>query len=232
MITQYCMKLDKAVPCSAGYSLYAELLRHAPGYFGDLVHNRGLTPVSQYVVGDEWFISLLGEEAELAMAGILETLEQLELEKFRQSIRITSRRVQYISCVEELLNVSQPSKLILRTPTAFKSQNAYQLLPTQRLLLQSLIHKWNGFFGDFCPVDDTPEALDTLSHALVYRGIHLESSAYNLKNTVIPGVLGSIRIKSDPTDIHHQLIAVLLHFGKFSGVGIKTALGMGGFALE
>ena len=39
------------------------------------------------------------------------------------------------------------------TPTAFKSRGQYLNLPTTRLVLQSLIRKWNGSVTE-CPIED------------------------------------------------------------------------------
>ena len=229
MITQYSMKLDSSLPASAGYPLYAALLEQSPRDFGDLVHNLGTTPISQYVCNDEWRISLLGEEANLAMADILENLESLELGKLHKTVRITQLEKRTLWSADDFWGAAMPGKLTFVTPTAFKSGGAYQLLPTQRLLLQSLIQKWNNCFGDNCFVDDTEETLALLSHQLRYTGIRLESTGYSLKNTTIPGALGTIRIQPDADS---PLLGALLRFGAFSGVGIKTALGMGGLLLE
>ena len=43
--------------------------------------------------------------------------------------------------------------LRFQTPTAFKSRGQYVNLPTTRLLMQSLVQKWNGSFLD-CPIED------------------------------------------------------------------------------
>jgi CRISPR-associated endoribonuclease Cas6 len=226
------MKLDNPLPANAGYPLYAALLAHSSEYFSDLVHTDSITPLSQSVSGDQWRVCLLTEEAEQEMIPVLENLDTLNLGKLDKTVRITQRTVQTIWSAEDLFYTKTPDKLIFKTPTAFKSGKFYQLLPTQRLLLQSLIQKWNSCFGESHPIAVSESLLDALSQELAYRSVHLESIGYSIKNTTIPGTLGTVRIKMAPEGFHHQLICALLHFGCFSGVGIKAALGMGGFMLE
>lgn len=234
MITRYYLKLNETLQPSAAYLLYAALLEHTPKAFGDWVHECAVTPVSQYISADQWCVSLLGERCEDVLEPVLEQLDSLTLHKQNKTIEIIGRSVQYVRSVEELLSSALPSKLTLylKTATAFKSKGAYQLLPTQRLLVQSLISKWNGCLGDVCPIEDDGEGLDALAEGLVYHAIHLDSARFPIKQTLVPGATGKLQAQNRLDGFHKQLMDALLTFGTFSGVGIKTALGMGGFDLK
>lgn len=234
MITQLCMTLDGPLPAWAAYPLYAKVLELAPAGFADQTHGGGMTPISQYVHEDRWYISLLGDHCENALGEQLEGLETAYLYKLQKQVQILSRQIERVSDVEELLAQPLPGTvtMALRTPAAFKSSGAYQLLPTQRLLVQSLISKWNGCLGDVCPIEDDGEGMEALAAGLVYRGLQLNSESYPIKQTAIPGTVGCIQMENRLTGFHRQLLDALLRFGTYSGIGIKTTLGMGGMGLE
>ena len=188
--------------------------------------------MSQYVAGDKWYISLLGTSAETEMAGVVESLDTCNLGKLDKTIRVVERTVRRIESIDEFFDGEVPDKVFFQTPTAFKSGGAYQILPTQKLLLQSLISKWNSALGDICPIEDAGDGVDALAQGLVYRAMRLDSAGYSVKKIVVPGAIGNISVKIQSEGFSRQLIGALLHFGCYSGVGIKTTLGMGGFAVE
>ena len=53
-----------------------------------------------------------------------------------------------------------------------------------------------------------------------------------MENFRIPAFVGNIRIKIKGTIASKNLINLLLDFGTYSGVGLKTSLGMGGIDIE
>ena len=113
---------------------------------------------------------------------------------------------------------------------AFKRRKRYQNLPTTRLLLQSLIRKWNSCIPDRPMPETEDEALEELAADLVCRSFQLQDSTFFLKGNAIPGFTGSILFENRLTGAQGLRVDALLHFAPFSGVGIKTALGMGGVA--
>lgn len=232
MICNYQFQLDACRSSHTAYPLYAALLEQAPRQFAQQVHSGAVTPVSQYVSGDIWRVSLFGRAAIEALSPVLEELDSLRLHGHRQ-VKLSEPRVTRIGSVEQLLEGPWIDRGTMRllTPTAFKSGGVYQLLPTQRLVVQSLILKWNGCFGDICPIEDTGGGMEALARGLCYRGLHLDSDTYHMKNTGIPGTVGTISIDSRLEGFQRQMLNALLTFGTFSGLGIKTALGMGGMSI-
>lgn len=242
MLTQFRLHLscEAPVPPQAewAYRLYAILLTLAPEGFGALTHRDGRTPLSQYLRPLEdgsvlWTVNLLGEACEAALSGPLERLDRLSLDR-ETALSVLGRRLRRIRSADELLSLAAAGERLhhLRfcTPTAFKSRKRYQNLPTARLVLQSLSRAWNACNPAHPLVEEDGDALDALASGLVTRSFRLRDRSYSLKGSVIPGFTGSIllenRLEGDPrlrTD-------ALLLFSEFSGVGIKTALGMGGVA--
>lgn len=233
MIHSYQFRLSAPLPATAAYPLYAAMLERAPREFAARLHESTVTPVSQYVRGDLWQVSLFGAGSIETLSPILEGLDEVFLRRYRTRVTLEQAGFRRIDSVDDLLEhpVWDRGSLSFRTPTAFKSAGVYQLLPTQRLVLQSLILKWNGCFGDVCPIEDDGGGLEALAEGLCYRSLRLDSTEFAMKHTRIPGVLGQIAFENRLSGFHKQLANALLAFGTYSGVGIKTTLGMGGLEI-
>lgn len=233
MIRSYQFQLSTPQSFTAAYPLYAAMLERAPKEFAARLHESAVTPVSQYVCGDTWRVSLFGPEAIDTLAPVLETMEEVFLRREQRHVGLELRSSGGIETVDELLELPPRSRstLELVTPTAFKSGGVYQLLPTQRLVMQSLILKWNGCFGDICPIEDEGGGLEALAEGLCYRSVQLNSQLYSMKHTQIPGVVGSVAFDCRQEGFLRQLTNALLTFGTYSGLGIKTTLGMGGLQI-
>lgn len=230
MIRSYRFQLSSPQNANIAYPLYAALLERAPREFAARVHESTVTPVSQYVCGDTWQVSLFGDEAIGTLAPVLEALQEVSLRREHTCLELRLASVRSVGTVDELLDAPplRQGTLQLRTPAAFKSAGVYQLLPTQRLLMQSLLLKWNGCFADHCFIEDEGGGLEALAEALRYRSLELRSAEYAMKRTRIPGVTGDLDFELRSSDFLTRLASALLTFGTYSGLGIKTALGMGG----
>lgn len=238
MLSQYTLTFQTECPTPRqewAYPLYASLLERLPASVGIRQHDGERTGVSQFVrcVGDGrlvWQVSLLGEEAEEIFAPILEEMDCCTLRREHATLRLRQRRVLRISAVEELLSRPYPARRQLRfvTPTAFKSRKAYDVLPTPERIMQSLIRRWNVCIPQ-CPIEDEDgEGTAMLARDLRCCGLQLRDCGYSLKGQVIPGTVGTMTLENRHSGFTAQLAHGLLTFAAFSGVGIKTTLGMGG----
>ena len=241
MLTRYQLTLEPDRPCAIGpewgYRLYAAQLSQTPEGFGAALHQNAVTPLSQFVWAEKtgalhWTVSLLGEISEEILSPLLEGVPSLYLERDRVELRVTAIRSDWVHDVDELFAraARQEGRHALRfqTPTAFKSRGQYVNLPTTRLLMQSLVQKWNGSFLD-CPIEDEDGlGVETLAAGLRWRGFQLRDQSYRLKGSAIPGFVGRTVVENRLSGFHRQLADALLLFSGYSGVGIKTALGMGG----
>lgn len=220
-----------------GWHLYAALLDRLPAAFGDAVHQDGATPVSQFVSlpregGMRWTVNLLGEQSEQAAVPLLDGVSSFTLERERVELSIGERRKTVVPDADGLFRLAARSgglhTLSFRTAAAFKSRGRYVTLPTERLILRGLVQKWNGTIPE-CPIEDEDGGgLDALADGLRFRGFRLRDGSYSLKGKRIPGFTGYVTLENRLDGFHRQLADALLYFSGFAGVGIKTALGMGG----
>lgn len=240
MLTQYRLTLrpeEKNNPRPEwAYRLYSALLELAPEDFSNLAHRDAITPVSQHLTTDangilHWTINLLGNRSETALSGVLEDVEHFEMDRGKR-ISVLDRKRREVRDVDGLFLLAERGgsvhRLQICTAAAFKSQGRYLNLPSVRLIIQSLINKWNGCILD-CPIEDEDGAgLEALVAGLRCSNFNIHDRVYYLKGNSIPGFVGSITLENQMVGFHRLLADSLLQFSAYSGIGIKTTLGMGG----
>lgn len=91
-------------------------------------------------------------------------------------------------------NPASRTRLWFRTPCAFKQAGRYAIYPQEFLLLQSLVLHWNTAFPD-CQLND-PDALDAILRGLRILDYNLHTVSYPIKNTCIPGFVGSAVVEA------------------------------------
>jgi len=197
-----------------------------------------VTPISQFFrtekTGDLcWTLGLLGENCERVMTPVLLELMQQPLYLKKENVWLITHgmNVKTIQDVNELFAKAATNgshKLILETPCAFKSQGQYINLPTPHLLIQNLVRRWNGCITE-CPIeDDDGEGEASITRGIKFADFSLRAKPYKLKGYPIPGCVGTLTIENHLRGFHKELVDALLLFAEYSGVGIKTSLGMGG----
>jgi len=240
MLTRYQLTLIPDKPCTPrpewGYCLYAALLKRAPADFGENVHQDSVTPISQFFSCRDgrpvWTVTLLGESCEQSMGSVLEQIDTFELTGEKIRLQVTERTCARIADAEELLRMAAGHNgvhhLRFETAAAFKSQGQYVNLPTMRLVVQSLIKKWNGSIPE-CPIEDEDgQGMEAIAAGLRCRDFRLQNRTYWVKGRPVPGFVGSLTVENCLEGFHRQVGDALLIFAEFSGIGIKTTLGMGG----
>ena len=239
-MTRYRIELTPVPGCKLdigwAYRLYAALLEHLPSEQAQRIHEAPVPPLGQHLrcVAGRWIweIGLLGEQGQQFLRPVLEQTDVYTLKDGTTELRAKILRQETVDSPENLLSIGPKQvrwhELYFRTPTAFKSQGEYLNIPSAKLLLQSLVKKWNGNFPD-CQIEDTDgEGLEAMSHGLHFQVFSLKSQRFWLKGKAITGFTGKIVLEDRNQGFHSELINALLYFSQFSGMGIKTALGMGG----
>ena len=117
-------------------------------------------------------------------------------------------------------------KLRFLSPTSFKvwQTSHIQPIPLPDSVFGSLLHRWNTF---------APKrlAFPTIQWAGLIYTFDLRSQRLNIGNNLELGSVGWVKYQFP--DLHQARIATILsHFAFFSGVGRKTAIGMGQTLLE
>lgn len=97
-------------------------------------------------------------------------------------------------------------------------------------MLQSLIARWGLCFPEF-PLDD-PDAVQASSPVCISWITGFIPWRYSMKQTKIPSFLGRIILEAHLPAPLLEMFRTLYVFAPYAGIGIKSALGMGGVKIE
>jgi CRISPR-associated endoribonuclease Cas6 len=235
MIRRFLFQVDsdKLLPPERAYAFYSCLRSLLPEGYAEAMHEQGETPISQCLYSERgqsfWQVQLLNE---LSNDGFSATLQELKILPVNTGDVCLKLLKDESLTADELIKKAraiEPDRffsLRFLSPTAFKQSGRYTVLPDKELILQSLMNKWNVSFPSY-PLEDE-DAFRMLSAGIRVSDYNLRTTRFALKDTKIPGFIGSLRFDTHLSPSLLDICKILLVFSEYSGVGIKTALGMGG----
>lgn len=239
MISQYVFELssnnDFKISAATGYRLYGMIMRLATPEFAETVHQQSMTPISQYVCATDgnaiWTVNLLGRYAENELCDAVSELTECVLDD-GNIISIRLKAEKHIDSFNEIMNCScnkdNFTNLKFETPTAFKSQGRYVYIPNERLIIQNLVKKWNACIEDCYIEDEDNEGINSIISSVSIERFNIYDSMFRLKGSPIQGFCGDMVLRNRNKGFHKELCDALLYISQYTGIGIKTTLGMGG----
>ena len=243
MLAQLRMKLatdDTEFGYYQSSNMQGILMERIANQYAEYLHISGLKPYSQYIIGSsqkEWVVNLLTQEASQKIMNPLldETFTEFTIEKKKMHVKILSKELNKVS-KKELLDefysdaYDRYIHLEFLTPVSFKSGGEYINMPDTRYIYQSLMNKYSAASDDMDMYDeDTLEQLANSSKIVRYK---LKSAFFPLEGVKIPAFKGEMCIKITGASTMAKYARLLARFGEYSGVGIKTAIGMGGLRMS
>lgn len=231
---------QQKVTWNVGSAFQGIIMERIPFYYGEELHLSELKPYSQFVLNKNgeivWTVNTLEQQADYYIADMLlsDTFSNFYLKNKNIEFTIVKKDFQKIS-YDMLIdtyffeNQNRIIEFQFISPTAFKSNGEYVFYPTIKAIFQSLINKFNFF----CPCAKlyTPEILDEIMQYTKVIYYNLNSTKFYLEKIGIPAFIGNFKIKVTGPQQMVNLVYLLAYFGRFSGVGIKSALGMGGIEI-
>lgn len=239
MITQHQLVLhtpdQRPIPAVWAYRLYAWLLNRLSREEGDWLHRTGEHPISHYLSYDKeagqtvWSVNLLCTELEERLSNPL--METSAIDLHGCAISVERQTIHQIPSPEALILQGREQcrkrvEIRFLTPTAFKQAGRYAIFPQEKLLLQSLLNRWNYLCPDYPLTDE--DAVSALLEGIHIVDYALRTTRYRMKDTAIPGFCGKIQVEAKLPLPLLELWGALVCLAPYSGVGIKTTLGMGG----
>lgn len=239
---QLCpVQQDIKLNSSKGSLMQGMMMERIRTPYGEILHKSELKPYSQYLYlqkadNPTWVLNTLtqGAAEEVWHIADLKNLSGFRLTHNDWEIRVAERRFERLS-EDDLLehtffhNCPRIVHVQFVTPTAFKTGGKYQNYPTVRHLFQSLLNKFNAFSSS--SKLDAEDILDDIERNTTVIKYRLQSTQFSLENVRIPSFIGLLTLKTSGPQQMVNLIYMLLCFGTYSGVGIKTAMGMGGLRI-
>lgn len=227
---------------SMGSIFHGALMELLPSELVEYLHEQNLRPFSQSVFFDRnkgpvWRIGVMSDVVENAFLFGLAEGETLRLQQKGYEIRLGEVRCVQQSSFEELAEqaftaeeTAQNMEMTFLTPTSFKRDGQYVLFPETRLILQSLLMRWNSLCPDIQLQEEN--LAGKLADKMPIVRYHLHSSAFSLERQRIHGFQGNLSFHSYGPDSVQRILLLLLSFAPYAGVGIKTALGMGAVSVS
>lgn len=221
---------------SKGSLLQGVLFEHINADYAEELHNQGLKPYSQFIRTEDgnvnWYVRTLSGQAyqQIVVPLLSEEFQEFDIEHDKQHIKILKKEVKTTS-IDALFQkfYSEEANRYLNvefiSPTAFKKNGKYSFYPEMFNVYQSLMKKFDaasekaGMFSE--------ETLEQLAENTEIVDYNLRSIRFSLEGVRIPAFLGRMRIRIHGTQTMVNFAKLLFEFGNYSGVGIKTAIGMG-----
>ena len=216
--------------------LHGVIMEHISMEYAETMRRDGMKPYSQSIqkAGDQviWQVNCL---TETAYENIITRLMADKYRSFEQkhngaAYTITEKTVS-TATTQDLIEqyylgeCDRSVSLLFQTPTAFRQQGQYVFYPDLKLIYSSLMNRFDLFEENSGMRSE--ETLEQLADYSKITGYHLRSHMFSLEGVRIPSFTGRINIRIHGPSQLVNLVHMLLHYGEYSGVGIKTAIGMG-----
>ena len=202
--------------------------------YAEILHRSQLNPYSQYVIKKDknvvWYIKTTTKEAYKNIIIPMSEVKEITLKKRGITVALMKRSIQMME-TKTLLDEFYDRKCSIYlevsflTPSAFKREGNYVFYPDLSLIYGSLMRKYSAISQQISMEDkETLEELCNSSEIVKYR---LQTIPFPLEKINVTGFVGKIGIKIKGSETIARYIRLLLRFGEYSGVGIKTGIGMG-----
>ena len=238
MLTKLKIRLkpnnNKTYNANIGSILQGFLMEKIDTEFSEEIHNMQLNPYSQYIIknGEEliWVINTLDEKSRVEIIDKLSCIESVVLKHRKEILKVENISIDsksYDELIEGyyMANNSPCIAFKFLTPASFKHSGRYMIYPTPRLIFQSLMMQYNCFSKDIgITLNDF---LPLLEDMVKLNNYHLQSTNFSLEGVKIPAFYGELIYMINAPKQIINLVHMLSEFGEYSGVGIKTSIGMG-----
>ena len=229
---------------SIGSVLHGVLMELVGTEYAGRLHESGLRPYSQYIYFDKdkkqyiWRLSAVTADAvNHILKPVLKMPEKIFLKQKRGYLYVKERSILEETSYEALIHkfwsgdrLYTQAKLQCMGTTSFKVDKRYTIFPEAFRIYRYLLRQWNQFstFGML----DTDSLLGNLETGVFIRDYNLRMGIYGLEGVKIRGFRGQVIMQFKRNVELQRVLALLSYYSQFTGLGIKTALGMGGVKCE
>ncbi len=228
---------DQKASYQWGSIFHGVLIDNMPSDIADYLHQIQLRPFSQYILPNgekriDWHIGLWDDQVSDVIIKNLMSLKEIYLKQKGLYLKVVGSSKHslslddYFSHFFGTSDICRRFEIIFLTPCTHKQYGRYTMFPSPELIIQSLSMRYNAFSNEYS-LDDAEAMAQIASHLRIVR-YSLRSAVYYLEKTKITGYTGRITLAMSGPEQLARLAGALISFAEYSGLGIKTALGMGG----
>ncbi|WP_176837616.1 CRISPR-associated endoribonuclease Cas6 [Fusobacterium hominis] len=235
------LKSDKKLDLKMSSLFHGLLMEKINTEYAAILHKNNFNPYSMYLEkkGEDWVwnvITLNEESYKYIINDVLYDLRNFKLYKQNIEIEIIDKKLIEVSNLD-LVNIflnekekKQYIKLKFLTPTGFKSDKKYKIFPDVHLIFQNIMKKYGTLENNEIFFDE--ENLIEIERNVEIISYKLKSVNFHLEGIKIPSFIGEITLKINGNKTINNFINYLIEFSQFSGIGIKTSIGMGAIKVE
>lgn len=213
--------------------------------YAEKLHNFKLNPYSQYFYFDKsknsyiWKISTLNKEAKENIIDIMlnDTDETINLDYNNTKIKILSKEIISLTNYKNIADkffLSEETKrftnITFLTPTTYKLNKEFVFFPNLDNIFVSAYNKWNTY-GENISLEDNNIISDISKNVNIVK-YNLRSVKFSMEGVKINSFMGNIVIYCAGNKPLVNICNILLEFSKYSGIGAKTSISMGGVNIE
>lgn len=230
------------IPAAQAYTvgpfLQGVLMEHLDKAYVSYLHRQPFNPYSQYCYATKdgkefvWCIHALTSEASEHIIRPMQDMGSFYVKGIDTSFSVRRSVTEAIElkCLTDLIHDDSENRSIITflTPTSFKSSDSYVLIPSIRLVLQNLLMRYSSIYeGDKEVDEETLQFLERDVRIVSYslRSQYFPNVSHGYK---IPAFMGHVTLRCRGPQPLVGLVRMLLKFGGYAGIGIKTSMGMGG----
>lgn len=230
------------VNSSMGSIFHGAIMSLLPTEYVTELHQQGSRPFSQYVFWDRelqqavWRINIFDAKADAEITPRLVSLDKLFLEQKGYSVLLKETSIKkssYEALADGVFLGEQAPRgvrLTFNTATSFKHNGQYMIFPDSRMIIQSLLNRWNQFSPQF-KLEES-QLKEKLANMCYIKRYSLHSQVFSVEQSNICGFAGTMEISFKAPDAQRRILGLIFSFAEYAGIGIKTALGMGGTMIE
>lgn len=219
-----------------GSAMQGVLFSQIDKEYGEALHQQALHPYSQFIraVGEEseWVINTLTDEAyeHMIVPLLSPSVTGVKLNSGDIQCEIISKQIETLEMQQLMSDFRDKTadynyRIETLTPVSFRQNGAYNVLPMPGLVYQSLMNRYS-ILSDNLSMSDQ-DTLDELVSLTLISGYRIHTVRFPLEKTTIPGFVGSFTYHIKNSQTMARYVRMMLRFGEFSGIGVKTGMGMG-----
>ena len=213
--------------------LNAFLMSIIPQETADLLHKKDLRPYSMFTLEQSnnivFRVSVLTSDA-VPLYEAAKNTRLFDVVGIEGGVAVLDIVEHEDHSVEKLLKrPSSQFKILFASPATYRQGSDY----TNVFAIQPLLYSVADKLRLFERIDVPNTEIKTLCETVKFPYFKLSSEEYRVKRgSPVPGFIGETIIKLRGTPEQNARIMMLFRYAEFTGLGAKTALGMGGILLD
>lgn len=243
MLAELRMEIEADDPQFGYYqasNMHGVLMEELEPSYVAYLHEQRYNPYSQHLeIGEKkyWIVKTFDKTAfdKIIMPLMSSEFISFEIKKKNMNIKVKKKELLTQDKKELLSRFYEKESgnvinLEFLTPTSFKKDGQYVIMPDLRLIFQSLMNKYSASCTNLEMFDE--ELLEEIVRNSRIINYKLNSTYFHLEGIKIPSFRGKISLKIYGSDTLARYVRFLSEFGEYSGVGIKTSIGMGALKIN